>query len=449
MAITTIMYSQNETITEKHHSVSGGLLGAVNMSKFRIPDGGGNTVDYKFRPGWAGGLWINLPLASAFSIEPQIMFSSQNYRIKNTSATSPLLMNDGRINFISVPLLLKFNAANAVAITAGPQLDFIAKVIDNSPSAAVKSDFNKTSFSLFGGLEIFPRGKVTIFGRYVHGLSSLDERTGETPTGIVYKNQNIQMGLKFKLFGKTSESYRATTVAAPLDTDGDGVTDDVDKCPTTPGLAKYQGCPVPDSDNDGINDEQDKCPNTPGVAKYNGCPIPDSDNDGINDEEDKCPNTPGIAKYNGCPIPDRDNDGVNDEVDKCPDIAGTAANNGCPEVPADVTKLFSTSASTVAFTTNSGKVSASSNSSLNQIVRAMKEHPELKVKLEGHADNAEKNAEDVSEARAKAVKDYLVSKGIDEDRISVEGYGSTMPISDNGTAAGRTKNRRVEIKVAY
>jgi len=447
ITITTI-YSQ-DVVVKKRYTVSGGVLGAANLSQFRIPDGGGHTVNYGFRPGWAAGAWINLPLASAFSIEPQVLYSSQNYRVRSTDISGPLLINDGRIKFVSVPLFLKFNASDAIAITAGPQLDFVAKVKDNSASAATKSDFNKTSFSVFGGLEVFPHGRVTIFGRYIHGLSSLDERTGETPTGVVYKNQNIQMGLKFKLFGKKiEETYKATSTL-PVDSDNDGITDDVDKCPNQPGIAKYQGCPIPDSDNDGVNDEEDKCPNTPGLAKYQGCPIPDSDNDGINDEEDKCPNQAGTAKYQGCPAPDRDNDGINDDEDKCPDIAGTAANNGCPDIPADVNKLFSTSASSVMFSTNSGKVSTTSNAGLNQIVKSLKEHPELKVKIEGHADNAEKNGQEMSEARAAAVKTYLINKGISEDRITVEGYGSTMPISDNANAAGRTKNRRVEIKVVY
>jgi outer membrane protein OmpA-like peptidoglycan-associated protein len=183
------------------------------------------------------------------------------------------------------------------------------------------------------------------------------------------------------------------------------------------------------------------------LAKYNGCPVPDSDNDGINDEEDKCPNTPGLANYSGCPAPDRDNDGINDDEDKCPDIAGTAKNNGCPDLPADVNKLFASSASHVSFAANSSKIS--SNASLSQIIKALKDHPEVKVKLEGHADNVEKNNQEVSEARAAAVREYLVSKGIGEDRITVEGFGSTMPVADNSTAAGRTQNRRVEIKVVY
>ncbi|MBS1656000.1 MAG: thrombospondin type 3 repeat-containing protein, partial [Bacteroidetes bacterium] len=90
---------------------------------------------------------------------------------------------------------------------------------------------------------------------------------------------------------------------APKDTDGDGITDDKDKCPTVPGVAKYDGCPVPDTDKDGIKDDEDKCPTVPGVARYQGCPVPDTDKDGINDEEDKCPTVPGVARYQGCPVP--------------------------------------------------------------------------------------------------------------------------------------------------
>lgn len=236
------------------------------------------------------------------------------------------------------------------------------------------------------------------------------------------------------------------------DTDKDGINDDNDKCPTVAGLAKYQGCPVPDTDKDGINDELDKCPNQAGIAKYEGCPIPDTDKDGINDEEDKCPGQAGPASNNGCPISDRDKDGINDEEDKCPDVPGVAKNNGCPEVPelpAEVSKMLSASAQKVSFSANSAKLSTTSNTSLNQIVKIMNDYPELKLKIEGHTDNVEKNADDLSEQRAAAVKTYLASKGISADRIEVEGNGSSTPIADNNTTTGRAKNRRVEVKITY
>ena len=64
----------------------------------------------------------------------------------------------------------------------------------------------------------------------------------------------------------------------------------------SPGVARYNGCPVPDTDKDGINDELDKCPAVSGVARYNGCPVPDTDRDGVNDEEDQCPKVKGYRR---------------------------------------------------------------------------------------------------------------------------------------------------------
>jgi outer membrane protein OmpA-like peptidoglycan-associated protein len=66
--------------------------------------------------------------------------------------------------------------------------------------------------------------------------------------------------------------------------------------------------------------------------KYNGCPTPDTDGDGINDDDDKCPTQRGTAAYMGCPVPDSDGDGINDDKDKCPHYPGDAANGGCPDM---------------------------------------------------------------------------------------------------------------------
>ena len=237
----------------------------------------------------------------------------------------------------------------------------------------------------------------------------------------------------------------------PVDTDGDGIIDENDKCPTVPGVAKYQGCPVPDTDKDGINDDNDKCPEVPGLAKYDGCPIPDTDKDGINDEEDKCPTVPGVARYQGCPVPDRDKDGINDEEDKCPDTPGVPEFQGCPPISAEVSKTVDYAAKNVYFSTNSTKLLSKSNAPLNELAKILNDNPNLKLKIDGHTDNTGADAYNLklSDGRAASVKSYLVSKGISEDRLESEGFGETMPIGDNKTAAGRAKNRRVEMKVYY
>ena len=235
------------------------------------------------------------------------------------------------------------------------------------------------------------------------------------------------------------------------DTDGDGINDEEDKCPTVKGLARYKGCPIPDTDGDGINDEEDKCPTVKGLARYQGCPIPDSDGDGINDEEDKCPKVPGLARYQGCPIPDTDGDGVNDEEDKCVTIPGPKENYGCPIIPEEVKKRVNIAAKNILFVTGSSKLQTKSFKGLNDVAQIMKDNPGMSLAIDGHTDWVGADAFNLklSQNRADAVKNYLVTKGVDASRITATGYGETKPIADNRTAAGRQQNRRSELTLSY
>ncbi len=117
------------------------------------------------------------------------------------------------------------------------------------------------------------------------------------------------------------------------DRDGDGIKDDVDKCPDKAedfdDFEDKDGCPDPDNDGDGILDVDDRCPNTPenynGFEDTDGCPEKkdeDRDGDGIPDSVDQCPDVPedkdGYEDKDGCPDPDNDGDGVLDRDDRCP-----------------------------------------------------------------------------------------------------------------------------------
>lgn len=86
---------------------------------------------------------------------------------------------------------------------------------------------------------------------------------------------------------------------------------------------------------------------------------------------------------------------------------------------------------------------------LTKLLELMQDNPKLRIEIGGHTDDkgsVEYNRK-LSESRAKAVADYLTSKGIDPKRLSYRGYGKSKPIEDNSTEEGRSKNRRVEIKV--
>lgn len=255
------------------------------------------------------------------------------------------------------------------------------------------------------------------------------------------------LGVATTFSGNKVEKPKEVEIPVVLDRDGDGVVDSLDRCPDEPGLASLQGCP--DRDGDGIADIDDACPDVPGVAKYKGCPIPDRDNDGINDEEDKCPDVPGVARYQGCPVPDSDGDGVNDEEDKCPHEVGPASNQGCPVIDVKTVEKINKAAQNIYFNIGSHKLLGKSFTSLNEVVQILKENPSYKISIDGYTDNtgSDEINKKLSGERANSVKEYLVKNSLDESRITAVGHGTEDPIADNATAAGRSKNRRVEMKL--
>ncbi len=234
-----------------------------------------------------------------------------------------------------------------------------------------------------------------------------------------------------------------------IDTDGDGVPDKLDLCPGTPESVQVdsKGCPL-DGDGDGVYDDRDKCPDTPEGVRVDdtGCPQ-DADRDGVYDYLDKCPETPEGIKVDksGCP-PDTDLDGVPDYLDRCPDTPKGAQvdEKGCSVVGE---KLFILKG--INFEFDSSRISKESEAKLDVAVKTLKENPSIQIKIVGHTCSlgTEKYNMGLSLRRAKAVKNYLVSKGIDAERLSIEGKGENRPIASNDTEEGRKENRRIEFVI--
>jgi outer membrane protein OmpA-like peptidoglycan-associated protein len=239
----------------------------------------------------------------------------------------------------------------------------------------------------------------------------------------------------------------------PLDTDKDGIADYLDKCPNTPAGVQVDanGCPL-DADGDGVPDYLDKCSNTPaGVSvDANGCPL-DADGDGVPDYLDKCSNTPaGVSvDANGCPL-DSDGDGVPDYLDKCPNTpAGVRVDaNGCAAKKVVVTKEVM--GSDALFDFNKFALKTNAYGKLDKIISTLKNNTNYTVSVDGYTDaiGSEEYNMKLSEKRAQAVADYLLSHGIDRSRIEVIPNGESNPIASNKTASGRAKNRRVEIIIS-
>jgi len=258
------------------------------------------------------------------------------------------------------------------------------------------------------------------------------------------------------------------------DSDGDGVADADDKCPNLAGLTTNDGCPIADKDNDGITDDKDKCPDMAGPADNDGCPeadrdkdgvpdgqdvcpdlagsaatmgCPDTDGDGIRNKDDQCPTTYGPAVYNGCP--DTDGDGIHDGRDRCPNTAGPVSTNGCPEIAKADKEILNIAMRAVQFDTGRSTLKSESFSVLKQIADIMRRYPDYNLMISGHTDNTGSATanQKLSERRAKACYEYLVTQGVLADRLNFAGYGESRPISDNNSLRGRSLNRRVEFNL--
>ncbi len=152
--------------------------------------------------------------------------------------------------------------------------------------------------------------------------------------------------------------------------------------------------------------------------------------------------TQATAQEKAEPAVDQDKDGVIDQIDLCPDTpAGTAVNElGCPQKSGIVLEG-------VNFKPGTADLMPEAQKALDKVVTSLKRNPQLSLEVAGYTDSAgdpKRNLE-LSAERSRAVVNYLIAGGIAAQRLTSIGFGAEKPIADNGTASGRSKNRRVEL----
>ena len=240
-----------------------------------------------------------------------------------------------------------------------------------------------------------------------------------------------------------------------VDNDKDTVMDWDDGCPMEPGPVDNRGCPDVDTDVDGLVDRIDGCPKDPedkdDFRDEDGCPDPDNDLDGIEDGQDACPLQVGPEANRGCPDTDADGDTVVDREDNCPTEAGLPQYAGCkaPQ-PLKITGTAIIILDQVHFDTGKATIQRRSYKVLNGVANVLKNHPEIQVmQIEGHTDSTGRRSSNLrlSDRRAKAVRRYLISKGVAAGRLKAAGFGPDRPVASNATKSGRAANRRVEFNI--
>jgi len=299
-----------------------------------------------------------------------------------------------------------------------------------------------SDLSALGGLGLLVElGGSKDDGSAMQLRADLGARRGLSDNSSINHPVDYVAGLGFQY------NWGGTPARRVVDSDGDGVNDDEDKCPNSKGDStnKGDGCPLPqDDDHDGVNNDVDKCPGTPAGAKVdaNGCEL-DTDGDGVSDSLDQCPNTPAGAKVDakGCEL-DADGDGVVDSQDKCPD---TPKGDRVDAVGCSFKEEIRLPG--VVFETGKAELKPGASDRLRPLAQYLQANPNVQVRIDGHTDSqgGDDYNQQLSEARAGSVRAALIAMGVDGGRIQAIGHGKADPVADNKTEAGRQQNRRVEV----
>ena len=261
-----------------------------------------------------------------------------------------------------------------------------------------------------------------------------------------YKTNPLGQDSDMDGLNDNDEVRNYTTNPNKMDTDSDGLSDGDE-------VIKYKTDPLrEDSDNDGISDfdEITKTKSNPTKSDSDDDGLKDgdelnkyktlinnndSDNDGITDGDE-------VFKYNTNPLKEDTDEGtVSDkvEVDR-----GTNPLNPEDDVILDMSAPIVLEG--VTFATGSADLTPESEYILKRALATINVYPDMTVEIRGHTDNVGRASSNLklSERRANSVRNWLINKGVDPNRVVAKGYGEQNPLADNNSAEGRRLNRRIE-----
>lgn len=255
--------------------------------------------------------------------------------------------------------------------------------------------------------------------------------------GAVVDNDHFALsgglGMNFWIWPKIGINIETQYVAIPATK-----SDYIDFIQAKAGLAFRFG--KNDRDKDGIVDEEDECPDTPGLKEYNGCP--DTDGDKIEDRLDECPLEPcpngeDTDEYycvNGCKVM---KEKVEPPVAPEPPVV-------TPEPPKEI------SFEDVLFEFDKYDLTADGSQKIKEAAELIKQQGGNYF-VDGFADSkgTDEYNMNLSRKRAQAVKDALVKEGIEANRLEVRAFGEQYPKCTNDTEEGRACNRRVVVLERY
>lgn len=360
--------------------------GAMEITPFL----GGYTFegDQNLENGWTLGLGLGYHFTRNWGAEAAFHYINTETDPGGVDVDGYLYRVEALYHFFPQNRLVPFLAAGIGGITLDPD------------AGTSDSDF---LVNYGGGVKYFLNDNIALRADIRHVI----------PFDDIQNNLLYTIGVTFLFGGKKAMPVAAKTAPA----EKPAPVTKAEAAPPAPSPATPAAAPARiDTDGDGVYDDEDRCPSTPPNVTVNnlGCPL-DSDSDGVFDYLDKCPQTPLDLKVDrdGCPIPKKKTTTISLLIEF------------------DVDKTF---------------IKPIYRDKIKEVADFMETHPNSTAVIEGHTDSTASEAYnmDLSRRRAESVRDYLVNNfGIASEKLTLEWFGESRPVASNATAEGRQRNRRV------
>ncbi|MBL0739737.1 porin family protein [Chryseolinea lacunae] len=170
--------------------VSGGLKAGLNLSNATFSSDG-FTASPSMLPGFHAGAYLTAMFSEHLGVQPELLYSGQGYKSGDEKY---------KLNYINIPVLVRYNVNDIVSFHAGPQIGILAsaKVKDSSGSVDIKDTAKSSDVSIAAGVGIDLPIKLNFSFRFVKGLSNIAKDSGDD---FSVKNYALQFSVGYKLFG--------------------------------------------------------------------------------------------------------------------------------------------------------------------------------------------------------------------------------------------------------
>jgi hypothetical protein len=188
--ITTLVFACLLGAVAYGQSISGGIKAGLNMANETFKSSS-FTSSPSFLPGLHGGIYATVMFTDHFGVQPEVLYSAQGAKSGDQKHN---------INYVIVPVLVRYNVNNLLSFHAGPQFGVLtsAKNVYGSNETDMKDQLKGSDIGVAAGVGIDLPMKLNFAFRFIQGLTNIND----TGSSTIQKNYNVQLSVGYKLFGK-------------------------------------------------------------------------------------------------------------------------------------------------------------------------------------------------------------------------------------------------------